>query len=607
MPKWLKSLLIVVGSVLLVGAAVYGILRIVKSRSASEVNVYSMNDVSMSYSYYDQSETEGQVTTDRIQSVYVTNTQQVTDIYVEEGQTVSVGDPILAFDTTLSDLELERKRIDIEQLKLDLETAQKERKEMDSYSVYSGSYSSSSSTAAGDDDRELESVSTPYLRAGSGTADDPYIFIWGEFDTYSESFIAHKIFNGAVFNPIGPGLPDEPATTPTPTPDAGETGTDEGETGTETGEETDTGETGTDETETGTGEGETGTGEGETGTGEGGESEPTPEPTAKPEESSLVRYAIFERREADSPEGELLDVWQMVFEIDKGGSLVFTMGDPDPDYDSSAGTGWSEPDYDFSGGYSGVTYTAGELKKMKAEQDRKIIDLQLRLKTAQLEYDTIEYELSNGMVYSKIDGVVKTVRTVDEALAENQPLVLVSGGGGYYVQGYMGELDLETMKVGDTVDVMSWQSGESMTATITEISDYPLDDNSYGYYWSQGNSNISKYPFTIFLDEDSPLRENEYVNITFTPGQSSDDEGDKIYLQNPFLRQENGKNYVYVQGEDGLLEKRYVTTGKNLWGSYMEITGGLTLDDYVAFPYGKSVVEGAKTVQAGIDALYNYY
>ena len=45
MPKWLKSLLIVVGSLVLVGGAIYGILRLVKSRSASEVNVYRAEEL----------------------------------------------------------------------------------------------------------------------------------------------------------------------------------------------------------------------------------------------------------------------------------------------------------------------------------------------------------------------------------------------------------------------------------------------------------------------------------------------------------------------------------------------------------------------------------
>ena len=318
-----------------------------------------------------------------------------------------------------------------------------------------------------------------------------------------------------------------------------------------------------------------------------------------------MRYAIFERRVSDSPKGELLDVWEMAFQVLKNGSLNFTLTDPDPDYDPDASTddngGW-----DGGGWDAGPSYTWRELQKMKAEADQNIIDLNFKLRKAQLEYETIEYELSNGVVYSRIDGEVKTVRSVDEALAEKKPLVLLSGGGGYYVQGLMGELDLATMKIGDEVTVMSWESGEQMTGTITEISDYPADNNSYGWYWSQGNSNISKYPFKVFLSEDSALRENEYVNMTFTPGGSNAD-GKSLYLQNPFLRQESGRSYIYVQGEDGRLEKRYVTTGKSLWGNYTEIRSGLTAEEYIAFPYGKSVQEGAATRTATVDELYNSY
>ena len=78
-----------------------------------------------------------------------------------------------------------------------------------------------------------------------------------------------------------------------------------------------------------------------------------------------------------------------------------------------------------------------------------------------------------------------------------------------------------------------------------------------------------------------------------------------LYIQNPFVRTEGARSYVYVRGEDGRLEKRYIQTGANLWGSYTQIRGGLTTDDYLAFPYGRDVVEGARTVEAAADELYN--
>ena len=44
---------------------------------------------------------------------------------------------------------------------------------------------------------------------------------------------------------------------------------------------------------------------------------------------------------------------------------------------------------------------------------------------------------------------------------------------------------------------------------------------------------------------------------------------------------------------------------RDLWGSYTQIRGGLTVDDYVAFPYGRDVKPGAATVEATADQLYS--
>ena len=133
---------------------------------------------------------------------------------------------------------------------------------------------------------------------------------------------------------------------------------------------------------------------------------------------------------------------------------------------------------------------------------------------------------------------------------------------------------------------------------IVDISTFPTTD---GYNWSNGNQNVSFYPFTVFVSEDAALQENEYVSIQYSPAET----GSGIYLEMPFVVTENSKSYVYVADAEGKLEKREVTTGKSLWGSYIEITSGLTMDDLIAFPYGKDIKEGADTVEAGIEELYS--
>ena len=214
--------------------------------------------------------------------------------------------------------------------------------------------------------------------------------------------------------------------------------------------------------------------------------------------------------------------------------------------------------------------------------------------------DKKKKELGDGTVYSEIDGVVKAVRPADEAYNNSEAVVEVSGGGGYYITGALGELDLGKVKLGDTVDISSWMTGASCQGEIVEISDFPTDNRSN---WGDGNSNVSYYPFKVFVSEDANLQPGDYVDMSYQKTVTTD--GNTIYLQTMFIRTENGKSYVMARGDNGRLEKRWVQTGRDLWGSYTQIRGGLSLEDYVAFPYGKDVREGAATVEANADELYN--
>ena len=168
------------------------------------------------------------------------------------------------------------------------------------------------------------------------------------------------------------------------------------------------------------------------------------------------------------------------------------------------------------------------------------------------------------------------------------------------MEGSVSELDRESLFIGQEVTVNDWNTGNVYTGTIRRIGDYPSDeDNWYG----DGNPNVSYYPFTVFVDGEADFMQYSYVSIMYAAGDQMEH---GIYLENPFLRTENGTTYVYVLGEDGLLEKRPVTVGKSLWGSYTEILSGLAETDMIAFPYGKNVVPGATTVEGDLSDLYGY-
>ena len=92
--------------------------------------VFPFRYLGMTEYWGDNQESYGPVSTDRVQTVYITDTQVITEICVAQGDAVKKGDLLMTFDTTLTDLALERKRLDVEKLKLQLQKAEERLQEI---------------------------------------------------------------------------------------------------------------------------------------------------------------------------------------------------------------------------------------------------------------------------------------------------------------------------------------------------------------------------------------------------------------------------------------------------------------------------------------------
>lgn len=144
-------------------------------------------------------------------------------------------------------------------------------------------------------------------------------------------------------------------------------------------------------------------------------------------------------------------------------------------------------------------------------------------------------EFDNGEVKSEVDGYVVSVQTPEEALANNEPVVKVSGGGGFFIQGSVGELNRNEIEIGQTVQVMSYNTGESFEGTITAVGDYPLTGT---WYSGDGNPTVSYYPFTVTIDESANLEAGTYTQITYS---SANAEEDGFYLGLRFYPDRGGQ------------------------------------------------------------------
>jgi hypothetical protein len=80
--------------------------------------------IGMTEFWGDAQESYGPVTTDKIQTEFLSDTQTVTEWKVSDGDTVKKGDVLFSFDTTLDALTLERKRLDVEKIKVQIKAAE---------------------------------------------------------------------------------------------------------------------------------------------------------------------------------------------------------------------------------------------------------------------------------------------------------------------------------------------------------------------------------------------------------------------------------------------------------------------------------------------------
>lgn len=547
-----KKLLIVIISLVLVVAIGAGIWFGTRGKSES-VGVYPFNQVGMTEYWGDSQQSYGPITTDKIQNIYLSDTQTVTEILVSEGDEVKKGDLLMTFDTTLSDLALERKRLDVEKLKLELESAQKELtkiKNMRPMSIPSyDTDEDEGEEASGSLLVEAYQISTETDYDGS-TANTALI-CWVRDDTSIGSGIFEAVRQAAE------EYQNYNAQFNAPDPDDGEEDTDAQ----------------SDE--------------------EGEEGGSTYEPF-----TVSTYYCVFKVTAGNMSLGNR-STWQGLKVSGSDGNFRFQFFDAYgvPDHmaaqedEDAADT--NQPTIDWGSGY-----TSAQIAEMRSAKEKDIQELEFKIKMADAEYKIAQTEMGDGNIYAEFDGKVTSVLTEDEAKAQGVPVLKVSGGGGYYINCSVGELDKDNMVIGQEVTVNDWNTGMTYIGTVTAIGDFPTEDSG----WGNGNPNVSYYPLTVFVDETAELQAGSYADITFSAGTSEHG----VYLRNPFLRTEGGQSYVYVQGKDGKVEKRIVTVGKSLWGSYTEILSGLTEEDLVAFPYGKNVKEGAPAEEGDVSDLYNY-
>ncbi len=248
--------------------------------------------------------------------------------------------------------------------------------------------------------------------------------------------------------------------------------------------------------------------------------------------------------------------------------------------------------------------TVGEASKL--QYTLEIQSTQVDLKEAELKVKTKENEvkkaqelLDNAVVTSPITGRVQKIsENGTDQNGEPLPYITIQQSGAYRIKGIIGELQRGGIVEGDRVKILSRTDDSAIWGGTVTLVDYenPSQGNDYDRYYGMSADEMtasSKYPFYVELDttEGLLLGQHVYLELETEEGETA---GPSISMS--FLSyEEDGSAYVWAESR-GKLEKRAVTLGEmNDMQGTVEITSGLTLEDYIAFPDPELCVEGAST------------
>ena len=568
MSKKLKKAIIIAACAVGVCGAVWGGLTIARNAQRSDVKVYSVNDFCMTDYWGDTSSTSGMVTTDKIQKVFLSSSQTVNKVWVAEGDSVRKGDKLISYDSTLTQASVEQAKIDYDRQDESLTTAKNELEYLKK--------AKNKETLKQELDKlnaELDALKKKYdedpdhLYNGDAPVTEGAIKDYKKTMTVKGADGSDQTVNVLYYSWLSTSRLNDSKVTEILTKLA--------------------------------------------------------TLRADKDHPSVDTYVVLVQRYEDKVGGYVDNTVGLVITetytagddtavpavpaVPESRSVSFSVRSDLPEFEDTerkyddAAIKRLQQKINLANMYLENSMEQKDLAKAIVDKAQEVKEKEVNLRLAKLSLDKKTKELGDGNVYAEFDGTVKAVRNADEAYNNSEAVIELSGGGGYYVTGTLSEMELGSVKVGDTVSISSWMTGAACEGTIVSIDDYPTTS---GNSWGDGNRNVSYYPFKVFVEEDASLQANDYVDIQYQKA-GTQEQGSSLYLQSWFIRTDNGKSYVMARNEDGRLEQRWVQTGRDLWGSYTQIRGGLTTDDYLAFPYGRDVVEGARTVEAAADELYN--
>lgn len=549
----------VVISISIVAALVIGYFGILQYRKASrKVDVVQVSTINMGGNPM-ESQMSGLVSDPATQTVTPSSSQIISAVYVTEGQAVSVGDKLLAYDITSLNYTVELKKIEISTTQLRLEQAKKELQQLQNTKPIERKVAPTP-TLTPEPEFKLDT------EVGTQVEDNKvwnYLNSLTDEDTEFTKDLDEPTPTPTPTPETSPVPTPTPAPTPTPTPAAPAVNTYE----------------------------------------KGTKANPyhfaikgdgfltgkfVKELIRKAETDGKTFYVSLDVYKDNDKTKGLVDSWFV--SVDRLKEILGTETNDLAKVDLKTRTVLKVevPHEDPVPEIEPDGMTASELVRAIHAKESEVREYDIDIRRKQLELSELQTQLADGVVYAKRSGVIKGLKDMNHVPTDGTPFLTVAGGTGTEVKGTISELLLSTIQKGTKVSVTSYETGSIYEAVVTQIDNFPTNSGE-GFYG--GNPNVSMYGFTAYIEKGDDLKQGTYLALSI---QQENMDTSSIYLSNAFIRDEHGQKYV-MKDVDGKLVKTYIKTGKVYFNMSTEVLSGLADTDYIAFPYGDGAIEGTRT------------
>ena len=256
-------------------------------------------------------------------------------------------------------------------------------------------------------------------------------------------------------------------------------------------------------------------------------------------------------------------------------------------------------------------------KQLQRAKQNKKYDIEMDIQTEELEIRKKEYELTgkrkqaedmkhaleNSVVFSPVDGTVRSVRTpdgenMDYDGSSDKAYITIVAGNDYCVKGTVSEQTIHTLQEGMEVRILSRVNSSKWNGYIYKINTEKAKQSNSRYYYGGDGEQASKYEFFVELETNEGLLMGQHVYIEL--GNDDDEGSDQLWLPDYYVVEDEEDPFVYAADDQGRIEKRRVVLGeRNEDLGMVAIAEGLSYLDRIAFP--------DETVQVGMTVSETAY